>query len=81
MRFVERQICGGASQSRTFDSVAALYDAPRSGYPETLFADLMSLGGLKRGDRALEIGCGSGQANAGLVALGLDVDALDPGRR
>lgn len=81
MRFVERRVCGGAlmSQSRTFDSVAALYDAQRSGYPEALFADLVSLGGLKRGDRVLEIGCGSGQATAGLVALGLDVDALDPG--
>jgi SAM-dependent methyltransferase len=67
------------SQSRTFDSVAALYDAQRSGYPEALFADLVSLGGLKRGDRVLEIGCGSGQATAGLVALGLDVDGLDPG--
>ena len=66
-------------QARTFDGVAALYDAQRAGYPEALFHDLRAIAGLAPGDRALEVGCGPGQATSGFVALGLDVTALDPG--
>jgi SAM-dependent methyltransferase len=66
-------------QGRTFDGAAALYDAQRSGYPRNLFADLMAIGRLRVGDRALEIGCGSGQATEGLLAEGLEVIGLDPG--
>lgn len=65
--------------SQTFDSVAALYDAQRTGYPAALFEDLGTLAGLTSGARVLEVGCGSGQATAGLVAAGADVTAIDPG--
>ena len=64
---------------RSFDVVAALYDAQRSAYPEELFADISEISALERGDRVLEVGCGSGQATSGFVALGLDVTAVDPG--
>ncbi len=65
--------------ARTFDAVAALYDAERAGYPDALFDDLRDMAGLRPGDCALESGCGSGQATAGLIGLGLDVTAIDPG--
>jgi trans-aconitate methyltransferase len=65
--------------SRTFDGVAAAYDAQRAGYPDALFEDLRTITGLSPGDRVLELGCGSGQATAGLVARGWDVTAIDPG--
>ena len=39
----------------------------------------MTIAGLRRGDRVLEVGCGSGQATAGFVADGLDVTGVDPG--
>lgn len=63
----------------TFDSVAAAYDAHRSGYPAALFADLVAIAGLKPGSRVLEVGCGSGQATTGFIAHGLDVTGVDPG--
>jgi SAM-dependent methyltransferase len=66
-------------RGRTFDSAAASYDAHRNGYPTSLFADLVTLSRVRRGDRVLEVGCGSGQATIGLVAEGLDVTGVDPG--
>jgi SAM-dependent methyltransferase len=38
-----------------------------------------SVAALERGDRVLEVGCGSGQATAGFVARGFDITAIDPG--
>jgi ubiquinone/menaquinone biosynthesis C-methylase UbiE len=64
---------------RSFDNVAAVYDAQRSGYPQKLFEDLSAIAILRKGDRVLEVGCGSGQATTGLVAQGFDIIAIDPG--
>jgi ubiquinone/menaquinone biosynthesis C-methylase UbiE len=66
-------------RGRVFDSVAELYDVQRSGYPKALFADIMTIGRLRPGDRVLEVGCGSGQATSGFLAEGLDVTGIDPG--
>lgn len=65
-------------QRDTFDAVAADYDAVRPPYPDELFADLTEVVG-GAGQRALEVGCGSGQATAGLVGCGWEVVAVDPG--
>jgi SAM-dependent methyltransferase len=54
----------------TFDGVASLYDEVRPGYPERLFDDLASLSGTGPGSRALEIGCGTGQATLPLARRG-----------
>ncbi len=66
---------------QTFNTVAAIYDAQRSGYPEALFDDLLELSRLEPGQRVLEVGCGTGQATAGFAARGLPVVAIDPGDR
>jgi SAM-dependent methyltransferase len=50
--------------------VASLYDEVRPGYPERLFDDLASLSGTGPGARALEIGCGTGQATLPLARRG-----------
>ncbi|HEX5380512.1 MAG TPA: methyltransferase domain-containing protein [Phenylobacterium sp.] len=62
-----------------FDQMAKAYDAFRPGYPDALFADLAAETGLSEDDRILELGCGAGQATAGLAALGAPLLALDPG--
>lgn len=66
-------------QRDTFDAVAALYAEARPGYPDALFDDLWALGGLSRTAEVLEVGCGAGQATAGLAARAGRVLALDPG--
>jgi SAM-dependent methyltransferase len=62
-----------------FNEVPELYDKVRPGYPDELFADLVSITRLHRGSSVLEVGCGTGQATRSLAALGLAVLALEPG--
>ena len=66
---------------QTFNTVASIYDAQRSGYPEALFDDLLRISGLRPGDRVLEVGCGTGQATVGFATRGLRVVAIDPGEQ
>ena len=65
----------------TFDSVATLYDEARPGYPEQLFDDLASLSGTGSGAKALEIGCGTGQATLPLERRGYCVLCVELGER
>jgi ubiquinone/menaquinone biosynthesis C-methylase UbiE len=64
-----------------FDDVADAYDEVRPGYPTKLVDAAIERGGLKRGDRVLEVGCGTGKLTEILVARGLRVDGVDPGPR
>ena len=61
-----------------FDARALEYDRYRPRYPESLFDDIVELGGLKRGAAAVEIGAGTGIATAPLADRGLRVTALEP---
>jgi cyclopropane fatty-acyl-phospholipid synthase-like methyltransferase len=47
---------------RAFETAADRYDATRPSYPDEIFNDLVSLAGLKPGDRLLEMGCATGKA-------------------
>jgi ubiquinone/menaquinone biosynthesis C-methylase UbiE len=64
---------------KVFDEVAAEYDRSRPGYPRELIEEACALAGLERGDRVLEVGCGSGQLTRDLLTAGLEVVAVEPG--
>jgi SAM-dependent methyltransferase len=63
----------------TFDEVAELYDRARPRYPDELVDDVVALAGLRRGDRVVEIGPGTGQATIALAEHGLAVVAVELG--
>jgi SAM-dependent methyltransferase len=64
---------------RVFNEVPELYDRVRPGYPDELFADLVTITSMDEGSSVLEVGCGTGQATRSLVALGCPVTAIEPG--
>jgi len=64
---------------RVFNEVPELYDRVRPGYPDELFADLVTITCMDEGSSVLEVGCGTGQATRSLAALGCAVTAVEPG--
>ena len=65
---------------KVFDEIAAEYDRRRPDYPDELVGQACQVAGIGRGDHVLEVGCGSGQLTRGLVARGLHVTAIEPGK-
>jgi ubiquinone/menaquinone biosynthesis C-methylase UbiE len=66
---------------KVFDEIAAEYDRHRPAYPDELVDQACQVAGIGSGDHVLEVGCGSGQLTRSLVARGLHVTALEPGKR
>jgi ubiquinone/menaquinone biosynthesis C-methylase UbiE len=65
---------------KVFDEVAAEYDRRRPTYPDELVDQACRVAGIGSGDQVLEVGCGSGQLTRALLARGLHVTALEPGK-
>jgi SAM-dependent methyltransferase len=65
---------------KVFDEIAAEYDRRRPAYPDELIDQACRVAGIGSGDHVLEVGCGSGQLTRGLLARGLHVTALEPGK-
>lgn len=61
-----------------FSTMASRYQAFRPGYPPALFAWLASVS--PRRERAVDLGCGSGQASVALASHFAEVIAVDPSR-
>jgi SAM-dependent methyltransferase len=66
-------------RSRSFETVAAEYELHRPDYPEEALRWAAEQIGLAEGVRVLDVGAGTGKLARGLVAVGFDVVAVDPG--
>lgn len=64
-------------RSRTFGTVAALYERFRPGYPDELVDAVLDYAG-RRVRTAFEIGAGTGKATRAFAARGIAVTASDP---
>jgi SAM-dependent methyltransferase len=68
-----------SERARSFESVAAEYERFRPEYPEEALRWAADRLGLPGGARVLDIGAGTGKLTRGLVALGFDTVAIEPG--
>jgi SAM-dependent methyltransferase len=62
----------------SFGALAEQYDRHRPGYPAQMVRDVIAYAGARPGDRALEVGAGTGKATLLFAAEGLDVTAVEP---
>jgi SAM-dependent methyltransferase len=70
----------GQRASRSFDTVAELYDAYRPGYPEELLEALVAMTGLPADGKILEIGSGTGKATLMFARRGYSIRCIEPGQ-
>lgn len=61
-----------------FGRVAELYDRARPAYPPVLVDEVLRFAGAGDGDRALEVGSGTGKATELFATRGLNIVALEP---
>jgi SAM-dependent methyltransferase len=64
-------------RARSFGAEAVAYDRGRPGYPEAALRACLPAAGGRR-PRALDLAAGTGKLTAGLLALGVDVVAVEP---
>lgn len=69
-----------ARRGGVFDTLADAYDERRSGYPPEIVRAAVELAGLQPGSRVVEVGAGTGKLTEELIAFGVRVDAVEPGR-
>jgi SAM-dependent methyltransferase len=67
------------TRSRSFETVAAEYERHRPEYPEEALRWVAEQLGLAECARVLDVGAGTGKLTRGLVALGYEVVAVEPG--
>jgi SAM-dependent methyltransferase len=68
-----------SERARSFETVAAEYERHRPDYPEEALRWAADQLGLAPRARVLDVGAGTGKLTRGLVALGFEVVAVEPG--
>ncbi len=67
------------NKRKSFDAVAEIYNEVRTGYPEMLVEDILSLSRIPDKGRILEIGCGSGNATIAFARRGYTILGIELG--
>ncbi len=67
------------SRRTHFDDIVTTYDSIRPEYPQALFEDVFKYSGPEKGNKALEIGAGTGKATTPFLNAGYDVTAVEIG--
>ena len=67
------------NKRKSFDAVAEIYNEVRTGYPEMLVEDILSLSRIPDKGRILEIGCGSGNATVAFARRGYTILGIELG--
>src|SRR5512142_1056964 len=65
--------------SRSFDTVAGLYDRYRPSYPEPLIEEILSTTAIPKHGCILEIGSGTGKATVQFAQRGYSILCIEPG--
>jgi SAM-dependent methyltransferase len=68
-----------SERARSFETVAADYERHRPEYPQEALRWAAERIGIGPGARVLDIGAGTGKLTRGLVALGFEAVAVEPG--
>jgi SAM-dependent methyltransferase len=68
-----------SERARSFETVAAEYERHRPDYPDEALRWAAERLGLEPRARVLDVGAGTGKLTRGLVDLGFDVVAVEPG--
>jgi SAM-dependent methyltransferase len=68
-----------SERARSFETVAAEYERHRPEYPEAALRWAADELGLEPGARVLDLGAGTGKLTRGLVGVGFEVVAVEPG--
>jgi SAM-dependent methyltransferase len=68
-----------SERARSFETVAAEYEQHRPGYPAEALSWAAGQFGLAPGAPVLDVGAGTGKLTRGLVGLGFQVVAVEPG--
>ena len=74
----DQDVSADAERRLSFGSVAEQYDRHRPGYPPELVDEVLTYADAHAGDRALEVGAGTGRATLIFAQRGLKVTALEP---